>query len=126
MDGVTGAARFAQMMDEMGDGSCIKLMKSIPEYPILRDNIPCPDEIKPRFLPMVKEMLVPEISDIEQILEEDGIRIERKDGSYLLVRVSGTEPKARVYIGAKDQATLDKLAKLSMDIMKRAVEAVSK
>ncbi|MHA2070356.1 MAG: phosphoglucosamine mutase [Candidatus Thorarchaeota archaeon] len=91
MDGVTGAARFAQMMDEMGDGSCIKLMKSIPEYPILRDNIPCPDEVKPRFLPMVKKMLVPEISDIEQILEEDGIRIERKDGSYLLVRVSGTE-----------------------------------
>jgi len=126
MDGVTGAARFVQMMDEMGDGSCIKLMKSIPEYPILRDNIPCPDEIKPRFLPMVKEMLVPEISDIEQILEEDGIRIERKDGSYLLVRVSGTEPKARVYIGAKTQATLDKLAKLSMDIMKRAVEAASR
>jgi phosphoglucosamine mutase len=125
MDGVTGAARFVQMMDEMGEGSCIKLMKSIPEYPILRDNIPCPDEIKPRFLPMVKEMLVPEISDIEQILEEDGIRIERKDGSYLLVRVSGTEPKARVYIGAKNQTTLDKLAKLSMDIMKRAVEAAS-
>ncbi len=126
MDGVTGAARFAQMMDEMGNGSCIKLMKSIPEYPILRDNIPCPDEIKPRFISMVKEMLVPEISDIEQILEEDGIRIERKDGSYLLVRVSGTEPKARVYIGAKNQATLDKLAKLSMDIMKRAVETASK
>ncbi|MGD9380823.1 MAG: phosphoglucosamine mutase [Candidatus Thorarchaeota archaeon] len=126
MDGVTGAARFAQMMDEMGDGSCIKLMKSIPEYPILRDHIPCPDEIKPRFLPMVKEMLVPEISDIEQILEEDGIRIERKDGSYVLVRVSGTEPKARVYIGAKNQATLDKLANLSMDIMKRAAEAASK
>jgi phosphoglucosamine mutase len=126
MDGVTGAARFAQMMDDLGEGSCIKLMRSIPEYPILRDNIPCPDEIKPRFLSMVKEMLVPEISDIEQILEEDGIRIERKDGSYLLVRVSGTEPKARVYIGAKTQATLDKLAKLSMDIMKRAAEAASK
>jgi phosphomannomutase len=126
MDGVTGSARFAQMMDEMGDGSCIKLMKSIPEYPILRDNIPCPDKIKPQFISMVKEMLVPEISDIEQILEEDGIRIERKDGSYLLVRVSGTEPKARVYIGAKTQATLDKLARLSMDIMKQAVEAASK
>jgi phosphomannomutase len=126
MDGVTGAARFVQIMDEMGDGSCIKLMKSVPEYPILRDNIPCPDKIKPKFLPMVKEMLVPEISDIVQILEEDGIRIERKDGSYLLVRVSGTEPKARVYIGAKTQATLDKLAKLSMNIMKRAVEEASK
>ncbi|MFW9845769.1 MAG: phosphoglucosamine mutase, partial [Candidatus Thorarchaeota archaeon] len=94
MDGVTGAARLAQMVESMGDGSCIKLMKSVPEYPILRDNIPCPDAIKPRFLPLVKKMLVPEISGIEKVLEEDGIRIERTDGSYVLVRVSGTEPKA--------------------------------
>lgn len=126
MDGVTGAARLAQMVESMGDESCIKLFESVPEYPILRDNIPCPDAIKPRFLPLVKEMLVPEISGIEKILEEDGIRIERNDGSYVLVRVSGTEPKARVYIGAKTQSTLDKLAEKAMAIMKRASEEASK
>ncbi|TFG06363.1 hypothetical protein EU522_01720, partial [Candidatus Thorarchaeota archaeon] len=126
MDGIAGAARLSQMVDEIGDGSCIKLMKTVPEYPMLRDNIPCPDEVKPKFLPIVKELLVQEISGVEQVLEEDGIRVERNDGSYILVRVSGTEPKARLYIGARTQETLDSLEKIGRDAMSRAIEQARK
>ena len=122
MDGITGAGRFAQIVDELGDGSCIKLMKTIPKYPILRDFVPCPDKIKQSFLPRVKELLVPEISGVEQVLDVDGIRIENKDGSYVLVRVSGTEPKARVYVGAKTQETLDKLAATAKKVMTQVLE----
>jgi phosphomannomutase len=122
MDGIIGAARVSQMVAEQGDGSCIKLMKSIPEYPILRENVSCPDAIKPKFLAKVKELLVPEFSGIERVLEEDGIRIERNDGSYVLVRVSGTEPKARLYIGAKTQATLDTIAATARGVMERVLE----
>ena len=63
---------------------------------------------------------------MDQILEVDGIRIECCDGSYVLVRVSGTEPKARVYVGAKDQATVDKLAKLAKDAMTQALDELQK
>jgi phosphomannomutase len=126
MDGIAGAARLAQMVDEIGNGSCIELMKTIPEYPMLRDNIPCPDDVKPKFLPIVKELLVQEITGVEKVLEEDGIRIERSDGSYLLVRVSGTEPKARLYIGAKTQETLDSLEKIGREAMDRATEQARK
>ncbi|MFW9808009.1 MAG: phosphoglucosamine mutase [Candidatus Thorarchaeota archaeon] len=122
MDGITGAGRFAQLVDEIGDGSCLKLMKTIPKYPILRDFVPCPDKIKQQFLPRVKELLVPEISGVEQVLEVDGIRIENKDGSYVLVRVSGTEPKARVYVGAKTQQTVDKLAETAKKIMGQVLD----
>jgi phosphomannomutase len=122
MDGIIGAARVSQMVAEQGDGSCIKLMRSIPEYPILRENVSCPDAIKPKFLSKVKELLVPEFSGIERVLEEDGIRIERSDGSYVLVRVSGTEPKARLYIGAKTQATLDTIAATARGVMERVLE----
>ncbi|MFW9956085.1 MAG: phosphoglucosamine mutase [Candidatus Thorarchaeota archaeon] len=122
MDGITGAARISQMVAEQGEGSCIKLMRSIPEYPMLRENVSCPDSIKPQFLAKVKELLVPEFSGITQILEEDGIRIERNDGSYVLVRVSGTEPKARLYIGAKSQATLDKIAGISRKVMAQVID----
>ena len=125
MDGITGAARISQMVAEQGDGSCIKLMKSVPEYPMLRENVSCPDTIKPKFLSKVKELLVPEFSGIDQILEEDGIRIERNDGSYVLVRVSGTEPKARLYIGAKSQATLDTIADKSRKVMKQILDDLS-
>jgi phosphomannomutase len=122
MDGITGAGRFAQLVDELGDGSCIKLMKTIPKYPILRDFVPCPDKIKQSFLPRVKELLVPEISGVEQVLEVDGVRIENKDGSYVLVRVSGTEPKARVYVGAKTQQTVDALAETAKKVMAQVLE----
>lgn len=122
MDGITGAGRFAQLVDEIGDGSCLKLMKTIPKYPILRDFVPCPDKIKQSFLPRVKDLLVPEITGVEQVLDLDGIRIENKDGSYVLVRVSGTEPKARVYVGAKTQETVDKLAEIAKKVMAQVLE----
>ncbi len=126
MDGIVGAARFAQLMDEKGSSSCMKLMKSIPKYPILRDFVRCPDNIKQAFLPKVKELLVPQMSGIDKILEVDGIRIECTDGSYVLVRVSGTEPKARVYIGAKAQSTVDRLAKLTEGVMNQVLEELQK
>ncbi len=122
MDGITGAGRFAQIVDELGDGSCLKLMKTIPKYPILRDFVSCPDKIKQQFLPRVKELLVPEISGVEQVLEVDGVRIENKDGSYVLVRVSGTEPKARVYVGGKTQQTVDKLAETAKKVMAQVLD----
>jgi phosphomannomutase len=121
MDGITGAGRFSQLVHELGDGSCLKLMSSIPRYPMLRDFLPCPDEIKTRFLPRVKDLLLPQLTGVEQVLEVDGIRIERKDGSYVLVRVSGTEPKARIYVGAREQGTLDKVAAVAKDSMKQAL-----
>lgn len=122
MDGITGAGRFAQIVDELGDGSCMKLMKTIPKYPMLRDFVPCPDEIKSEFLPKVKELLLPKLTGIEQVLEVDGIRVERKDGSYVLVRVSGTEPKARVYVGARKEETLERVSQAAIDAMKTALE----
>jgi phosphomannomutase len=126
MDGIVGAARFAQLMDERGNSSCMKLMESIPKYPILRDFVRCPDNIKQAFLPKVKELLVPQMSGIDNILEVDGIRIECTDSSYVLVRVSGTEPKARVYIGAKKQSAVDRLAKLTEAVMHQVVEELQK
>jgi len=122
MDGITGAGRFAQLVDELGDGSCMKLMRTIPKYPMLRDFVPCPDSVKQQFLPRVKELLVPEISGVERVLEVDGVRIENKDGSYVLVRVSGTEPKARVYVGAKTQQTVDTLAGIAKKVMGQVLD----
>jgi phosphoglucosamine mutase len=126
MDGVAGAARFAQMVVEEGEGSCIKLMKSIPEYPMLRDFIQCEDALKACFISEVKETLVSELRGVDKVLEVDGIRVECTDGSYVLIRPSGTEPKARIYIGARTQTTLDNLEKEARDVMQRAMENCKK
>jgi phosphomannomutase len=126
MDGILGSARFAQLTYERGEGKCTRLMKDIPEYPMLREQILCPDELKAGFMSNVKRLLKSELTHIEQLLEVDGIRIDRSDGSYVLIRVSGTEPKARVYIGARSQQALDMLSSLSKDIMQRSLEQARK
>ncbi len=124
MDGILGAGLFAQLVNEMGEGSCKRLMRSIPEYPIIRDQMACPDSLKTEFMSRVSALLLTEVTGIERINNTDGIRIDREDGSYLLVRVSGTEPKARLYVGAKTQTTLDSLAETARDAMKRALKEV--
>jgi phosphomannomutase len=39
-----------------------------------------------------------------------------------LVRISGTEPKARLYVGAKTKKALKKLEDIARDVMKQALE----
>jgi phosphomannomutase len=78
--------------------------------------------MKQNFMANVRSILLSEITGIQRVLDIDGIRIECTDGSYLLVRPSGTEPKARVYIGARTQASLDKLAAIAMDAIHRALD----
>lgn len=122
MDGIMGAVRVAQMIEAEGDGSCVKLMKSIPEYPMLRDFLPCLDKIKPCFTSKIRKLLESDISGISQVNDSDGVRIDRNDGSYVLIRVSGTEPKARLYVGAKTESTLKKLEEIARGAMKRTIE----
>ncbi len=126
MDGIIGAVRVAQMIESEGSGSCIKLMKSIPEYPMLRDFIPCPDSIKPCFSSRIRNYLESEVTGIDKVLDNDGVRIECTDGSYVLVRVSGTEPKARVYVGAKTESALRKLEEVARSAMSRAIDECEK
>lgn len=38
------------------------------------------------------------IDDVRNVIEIDGIRINRENGSWILIRPSGTEPKIRVVV----------------------------
>jgi phosphomannomutase len=125
MDGIAGAARICQLVDVLGEGSCVKLLEKIPEYPMLRENVQCPNEIKDKFIPHVKKLISPNLNGLDKIIEVDGIRFEFSNGSYLLIRVSGTEPKARLYVGGRSQQTVEKLADVGRQTMKQAVKDLS-
>jgi len=54
------------------------------------------------------------VAKVDQI---DGIKLIFEDGSWILVRESGTEPVARVYIEAKTENDLDALARAGRELI---------
>lgn len=95
-DGIYAAAVVASMA---AVGRLARLVDEIPDYPIIRGSIPFHE--------------APDMGDIEAWLAElnpsgishtDGLRAVFPDG-WLLVRVSGTEPKLRLTVEARDRGS---------------------
>jgi alpha-D-glucose phosphate-specific phosphoglucomutase len=67
------------------------------------------DKIEKTLKETVKK--IEKSDEIQKIIEIDGTKIIYKDGSWILFRFSGTEPKIRVYCEADSKKKLDALAK---------------
>ncbi|MCE4629046.1 MAG: hypothetical protein F7C82_02070, partial [Desulfurococcales archaeon] len=95
------------------------LLQRLPFYPSARINIKLSkEEDKLKIYPVLEEKAKTELAkgsvDINEI---DGVRITYEDSSWILLRVSGTEPKIRIY----SQATSKQRLK---DLIARAKELV--
>jgi len=58
--------------------------------------------------------------DCDRLLTLDGFRAEFPDG-WLLIRLSGTEPKLRTTVEARDQAELERLSAIAQGIVGRCL-----
>lgn len=54
---------------------------------------------------------------IEKISQIDGLKVVLIDGSWFLLRLSGTEPVARVYLEAKDERKLENLKNQVLNLL---------
>lgn len=59
-------------------------------------------------------------SPLAEVKSFDGVKFIAADGSWLMLRGSGTEPILRIYAEAKSDAAAQKLLKLGMALTKRA------
>jgi phosphomannomutase len=68
-------------------------------------SVDCPDADKERVIAELAERLPGTIADraVEETNPADGVKALLEDGSWLLVRPSGTEPKMRVYAEAESE-----------------------
>lgn len=112
IDGVYQAAYLTKLMMEEGR-SLDSILREIPDFPQARYSIAVPEEIKSEVFSELTETLKSLYSERAIITEIDGLRIDFEDGSWILVRASGTEPKIRMYSEAK-----------SVDVMKSTVSFV--
>ncbi|MCZ7379997.1 MAG: hypothetical protein O8C64_00255 [Candidatus Methanoperedens sp.] len=58
--------------------------------------------------------------DFERLSDMDGVRVDYTDG-WFLVRASGTEPKVRVFSEGKTEARAQRLNKVAMEGLERAI-----
>jgi len=116
IDGVASAAVFARLVAAEGlDALC----EPVTERPYRKVSIPCPDGAKPAAMDRLTESL-PEAFPAATVDTDHGVRLDLPDGSWLLVRPSGTEPYIRLYV---ESDSVDQLVAEARTFIEQAVEA---
>ncbi len=98
IDGVTSAAVLTRLIAESGLDA---LREPIAERPYRKVSVDCPDEQKADVMDTL-ETTLPETFPDASVSTDHGVRLSFADGSWLLVRPSGTEPYVRLYAESDD------------------------
>ena len=91
--------RVDRLLDEHGDIVADKV------------SVDCPDERKAGVIDTLGDAIPDRVAGeaVEDVVTLDGFKLLLTDGSWLLVRPSGTEPKMRVYAEAGSRERVDEL-----------------
>jgi phosphomannomutase len=101
------AAAAAEPMDERVD----RLLDTHGDIVADKISLDCPDAEKRRVIDELDDELPEQVAgrDIEKVVTLDGFKLLLEDGSWLLARPSGTEPKMRVYAEASSEEAVREL-----------------
>ena len=86
-------------------------------------SVACPDHEKARVLADLEDEIPESVAgtDVENVNTEDGFKLQLADGSWVLVRPSGTEPVLRVYAEAADEGRVGELLEAGEDLVEPLV-----
>jgi phosphomannomutase len=88
-----------------------------------RVSVDCPDGEKERVLADLEAALPGTVAGatVDRVSDVDGFKVFLDDGTWLLIRQSGTEPKLRVYAEAADEARVDALLDAGRELVEPLV-----
>ncbi|MBS7645392.1 MAG: phosphoglucosamine mutase [Candidatus Bathyarchaeia archaeon] len=116
-DGTMTALLIAEIIAETGRGLS-QLMGELPKYYTVKTKIPCPDEAKEAVIGEMASIV--KASRLETI---DGVKAWFEDGSWILIRPSGTEPIIRIFAEAP---TMEKARSLVDEYRDKALSAAKR
>jgi len=101
----------AAASEEPMDARVDRLLETHGDIVADKISLDCPDAEKARVIADLDDALPDRVADrdIAAVVTLDGFKLLLEDGSWLLVRPSGTEPKMRVYCEAASQERADAL-----------------
>ena len=100
-DGILSGLRMAEIVSK--EGKLSELLGQFTDYPHSRAKVNCSKEEKIKVMEDMEELLKNAFDDINEINTIDGIRLRFDDGSWVLVRPSGTEDYVRITLEAKTE-----------------------
>ena len=118
-DGTMVLALFLQILAEK-KSPLSELIERQPIYSKAKTKVPCPDNLKQDVL-----MKLPELADTTNVDKTDGVKLTYDDGSWVLVRPSGTEPVCRIYAEAKDDTSVKKIIDVYTEKLVKLIQDLS-
>ena len=113
-DGVFASAKFAKMLDEI---DVMEELKTIPSYPIKRLGIEV--EKKNEAIKKIEEGI--KKMNFSNLTTIDGFRINFGD-AWALIRPSGTEPKIRITVEARDKERMEEIWNKIMKVVRMGIK----
>ena len=100
-DGIYAAVMLTQYLSK-SDFSLTEMLAMVPHSVYLQQNV----RVRPFKFHSLKSKVLShfESMGIQTVEEIDGLRVTFNDGSWILFRLSGTEPRARIYVESNDSA----------------------
>jgi phosphoglucosamine mutase len=100
-DGILSALRVIELIQNKGPLS--KLLDDVVSYPTIRDKINCQEHQKENIMQKAETDLSLIFDDVMDVNLKDGVRLSFSDGSWVLVRPSGTESFIRITLEGKTE-----------------------
>jgi len=94
-----------------------ELLGELPRYFQRKERIPCPNELKRRVLDALRERV-----EAERVETIDGVKLWFGDGSWILIRPSGTEPIYRIYAEAETENRLNRMVEEHRRLLEELIE----
>lgn len=117
-DGSMAMALVLEIMAKEGR-PLSELFGELPQYAQMKDRAACPEGLKERALEALRTSV--EAPKVETI---DGVKLWYPDGSWILVRPSGTEPVFRFYAEAQSPDKVARLVEKHKKLVEEIVESL--
>ena len=118
-DGAMSAAAVLDLLARRR-ATLAEVLADLPRYTLLKEKESCPVELRDAVLDRVTARLS---HDAERVVTLDGVKAYR-DGGWVLLRPSGTEPLFRVFAESRDPARARALADLGLAAVRDALREV--
>ncbi|MFQ6068500.1 MAG: phosphoglucosamine mutase [Candidatus Bathyarchaeia archaeon] len=122
-DGILSSVLLLQTLEETNQ-NLSNFVSKAPQYPLLRQNVACPNSIKHAVMKKVCKTLLAVFPNIKEQSKVDGFRLALKQG-WLLVRPSGTEPLMRITVEAETRKTASTVMKKTVKLIRKLVKETS-